>query len=385
MVAIFLWLAFLANSGCSAEYHNYQNGFGMDSQLALPVDEGGGVGRIEVQMTAVDYYTYIRRKELLMPLIADLIRFNNLNNEVTAYVLNVDQQNDYNSTRNETAVVSSVVIDSSVIFNTAAGSAVSTAGSAAGSLLLNNDHNNISHTNDEQDIDLFSQTVDEMFASRNGADGGLAEAEDSLSLMEQNLADLKDYCDISSSGNNNNFNFNNLSFNLIPKDLLEAASTDLFWSRASTSREASWLEDLIRFTDDTEREERSEEDINKYLDFMQINKETEDEDQQGRSTETTPETTNEEEATKLPSLTKPQKDEEDMTKQDWFLNGNLVVVKRNVRGSDLNLDNLTLDDELSPEVNYTFFSDYLYFELIPVVSRFPDKFQCSLATRIDCK
>lgn len=297
-----------------AEFHQpyYHNGFGFDSQLPLmppnnPLEDhllaaagrgssnvdsvlinaaantawgnggnGGGLeevpGPVNYSSSSAGYSFYINRKEVLMPLIADLIRFHNLNHEVyEAYVLNVDQQMDRNGSRNDTAgggvVVTSVVIDTSG-GSSAVASGVASAGAAGSSSQEHLEHLLLN------DLSLFDLTA--------AADG-----EGTMSVLEQNLADLNDYCDNNnrepeSTNNNAYHSFNNLSYNLIPKDLLEA--TDLFWSSSATGAHQLVIGGVGRQAPQGAREDAElrtrpndgddDPEDKKYLEY--INKEAED-------------------------------------------------------------------------------------------------------------
>lgn len=278
VVVFFAMVTGLARAEFQQPY--YHNGFGFDSQLPLmpnnPLDDqllvataaagnpaqsgasldsrlisaanaawGMAAGDVAIMPANVNhsYARYLSRKEVLLPLIADLIRFHNLNNEVyEAYVLNVDQhsghhgQMDRNGTRNDTAgggvtLVTSVVIDSSSTGSSAV--PLNTGNSAA-----THEHLEQLLLNDLSFLDLGGSA----HHHHNVEDGDLPQED----ILEQNLADLNDFCDTNSNnmnseqqqsgggaGSNPYFNFNNLSYNLIPKDLLEA--TDLFWTSPSAS------------------------------------------------------------------------------------------------------------------------------------------------------
>lgn len=148
----------------------YQNGFGLDSQLPLmpnhfedhllaatAAGRGDPMGMAMPQspweaaqqpprhppVVGDPYSSFLRRKEVLMPLINDLIRFHNLNTGVYEVWMNVDQQMDHrNGTRNETAgVVTSVVIESPSAFQTIGG----------GSSAIGSDHHH--HGQSPQDLE----------------------------------------------------------------------------------------------------------------------------------------------------------------------------------------------------------------------------------------
>lgn len=306
LVAIITLLVASSRTGIAkAEFHQpyYQNGFGLDSQLPLMPNHNhleeqilsrssaaGAAGNGELtglglaaivatdaqqQQPSIDYY--VRRKEILLPLIADLIRFHNLTTEVyEAYVLNVDHghgMGDRNGTgRNETAgvVVTSVVIDSSSAIGGVGGD------QSHDQLLLN-------------ELSYFD------FAGAGGSplssvadELGMVEGGTAMSVLEQNLADLNDFCDSGSNTNNNNeatpyYSFNNLSYNLIPKDLMEA--TDLWSTAASFSyqnqRQQQQTQLLVRAAGDggdrggengtrieDGREEQDDPEERKYLQYI---------------------------------------------------------------------------------------------------------------------
>lgn len=322
-----------------AEFHQpyYQNGFGFDSQLPLMpnhhqmedhllqaatartgpsggnVDSGlvnaanalmGGSTGDVVQPVNQSYSAYLNRKEVLMPLIADLIRFHNLTNEVyEAYVLNVDQQNhgqmDRNSTRDDTAVgggvVTSVVIDSPGAFQLGAvgGGGGSSSTGTGNSLLGEHSQEHLEQLLLLNDLSYFDLTT-------GGGDRREGAEDTGMSVLEQNLADLNDFCDnnnhLNSGSNNNNnndntgggvgansyYSFNNLSYNLIPKDLLEA--TDLFQPTApvqallSGRHATSGVRDALLIGSQTRGNDDGDDDPEdkKYLEY--INKDGEEEE-----------------------------------------------------------------------------------------------------------
>lgn len=299
-------LAVFGTGPVRAEFHqpHFQNGFGLDSQLPLmpnlndhhPAFEAhllGGNALVlpnpgilgDFEDSPVDYNSsYVRRKEQLMPLITDLIRGVRGGYEVyEAYVLNVDHQlghsMDRNGTRNETAsVVTSVVIEAPNAFQfggaTGAvgggGSTVATADRTAENLeqfLLN-------------DLPFLDVGADEQLGSADGA---------SMSVLEQNLADLNDFCD---SGNGNYgtsyYSFNNVSYNMIPKDLLEA--TDLFGSSPSFLEQRQGPVAMTSGDGDEDRRQNGTRtldgeadldlDENSYLRFIKKEGDEEDEEQE---------------------------------------------------------------------------------------------------------